>query len=262
MIDRVWRIREPLAVVAILVAVAASIGSVVRLADALGTESLTRALRGVSSLFGLVEASILTATTLACVLLQPRTHHARAITGTATALLSIATLANVVMFVGALADPGGSLSARIVESLGGVGVVVLTAAMAWVARLAFSAASVTEASAPAPESSGQVSPAPPVDPGREPVWQLDQAQGVVWRRAGDAAAGTAATAFGSARSGWQADESTAVPPALEAGPAADAVPEAARPAAEPSAGPRIFLPEGYDGPPVRRSGPPSWDPAP
>lgn len=92
------------------------------------------------------------------------------------------------------------------------------------ARLA--AGTAPAALEPAPTETAQE---PESDPAQEPVWQPDQAAGAAWMKAGDAAAGAAASGWGSAADagGWspQVPREAVEPPAPTAG-----APDAASPA--------------------------------
>ncbi len=66
-------------------------------------------------------------------------------------------------------------------------------------------------------------PEPEPDPSREPTWQPDQAAGAAWMKAGDAAAGAAASGWGTAdeAGGWSPqvqNEPRPTPPATLPGP--------------------------------------------
>jgi hypothetical protein len=248
MIDRIKAFREPatlVALVVVLVGIAITSG---RIASGLQEFPLTQVLRGVSGLYGLVDALVLTVLALTCVLVRPQTRHAVQVTLAAAALIWLGAGVGLA-FLGVSLFAGGEGSlARVLESIGGLTDIALRVVMGYALVLARRVAlegvsQPTVAPAPAP-----LEPAPPEVVATRPTWQADEATGVVWRSAADAASGAAAGTYGTAGRGWDVDQQ--VPDVPESGePAGSATP----------GGPRIVLPG--ETTPEPRTGPPIWDPA-
>jgi len=249
MIDRIKAVREPatiVAVVVVLVGIATTSG---RIATDLRTYPLAQVLRGVSGLYGLVEALVLTVLALACVLVTPKTRHAEQLTLAAAILLWLGAVVGLVFLAVSLVAAGeGSLS-RILESIGGLTDIALRALMGYVLllahRVAIAPAPVTEAASTTPTP--PISTAPPDEPSSRPIWQPDEATGVVWRSASEAASGAAAGTYGSSGGSWDVPQEAAeLPPVRQA-------------VSDQPTSPRIIGPD--SAPPAPRSGLPSWDPA-
>lgn len=249
MIDRVKSFREPatvIAIVVVLVGIAVTSG---RIATGLQDFPLAQVLRGIGGLYGLVDALVLTVLALSCAVVRPVTRHAAQITLAASLLLWLGVLAGVAFLVISMFVAGEGSFARVLESNGGLTDITLRVLMAYALVLARRVASepVPVAAVPA-QPDATTTPVVTQDPARRPTWQSDEATGVVWRSAADAASGAAAGTYGGSGRGWQVDPQ---------GPETVPLPE---PTARPqAAGPRIILPAEDGAEP--RTGPPSWDPA-
>lgn len=248
MIDRIKGFREPatvIALVVVLVGIAITSG---RIASGLQDFPLSQVLRGVSGLYGLVDALVLTVLALTCVLVRPQSRHAVQVTLAAAALIWLGAVVGLA-FLGVSLFAGGEGSlARVLESIGGLTDIALRVMMGYALVLARRVA-LEAADQPAAASVPvQLEPAAPADPARLPTWQSEEATGVVWRSAADAASGAAAGTYGTAGRGWDVDPQAPEVPQLREMPA-PATPEM----------PRIVLPG--ETPPEPRSGPPRWDPA-
>ncbi len=268
MIDRLKRFREPAALVALLVVLFECGATLVRFFLEARTTPATTVMRGTTGLFGLVDAMVLTALVLACVMVAPVTRWARQLTLGSAIVMTVGALAGVVFLLGALLDPAGWFS-RLLESLGGFAEIIFKGLFAWLLWNAYRAVvdSEAEAARPAPDVVGQA--VVPPDPTRQPIWTADTASGAVWRRAGDAAMGAAATGVGEAGDGWTPIATPDLPairpdgallPPVPGDPEVLAAAEQEAAAAPPaSRAVRVIV--GEDEPGARRSGPPSWDPA-
>ena len=271
MIDQLKRFREPAAIVALLVVLFQSGATVVRFVVEARRTPVTTVMRGTTGLFGLVDAMVLTVLVLACLMVAPVTRRARLLTLTSAVVMALGAAAGLVLTVGALIDPAGWFS-RLLESIGGIAEVVFKALFAWLLWHGYRAvvASAAEAAAPAPVVAEQT-PVPP-DPTRKPTWAAEAATGVVWRRAGDAASGAAATAVGEHSAGWTPAPMAQLPavrpdgallPPVPGDPVAEAL---AASESGPAPGRAVRVIVGDDeGPAAGRTGPPSWvpdDPAP
>lgn len=247
MIDRIKGFREPATVVALVVVLVGIAITSGRIATGVQHVPLGQVLRGVSGLYGLVDALVLTVVALSCVLVKPQTRHAVQVTLAAAVLIWLgAVLGLVFLGISLFAGGEGSL-AGVLESIGGLTDVALRVMMGYALVLARRVAQES-AELPAADVPVPLEPAAPEDPARQPTWQADEATGVVWRSAADAATGAPAGTYGAAGRGWD------VGPQL---PAPSQGQEARAPATPE--GPRIVLPG--ETPPEPRSGPPTWDPA-
>jgi hypothetical protein len=249
MIDRVKAFREPATLVAVIVVLVGIAGTSGRIATDLHTYPLAQVLRGVSGLYGLVDALVLTVLALSCVLVGPRTRHAEQLTLAAALLLWLGTVVGVVFLVVSLLAAGESSVSRVLESIGGLTDVALRVLMGYVLLLARRVAATPEplagarAAAPAPEEE----PEPVDEPSTRPIWQPDEATGVVWRSASEAASGAAAGTYASSGGSWDVPQEAAELPPV-------------RPAmSDHPSSPRIA--GSHPSPPAPRTGPPIWDPA-
>ena len=249
MIDRIKAFREPATIVAIVVVLVGIATTSGRIATDLRTYPLAEVLRGISGLYGLVDALVLTVLALACVLVGPQTRHARQLTLVASLLLWFGAIVGLVFLVVSLLAAGeGSLS-RILESIGGLTDIALRGLMGYVLLLG---RRVAEGSVAPPEAA-PATPVPVVpeepaeEPSRRPIWQPDEATGVVWRSASDAASGAAAGTYTSSGGSWDVPQEAAELPPLR---------QAMR---EQPTSPRIIGSHPTQSSP--RSGPPIWDPA-
>ena len=249
MIDRIKAFREPatiVAVVVVLIGIAVTSG---RIASDLHTYPLAQVLRGVNGLYGLVDALVLTALALSCVLVAPKSRHAQQLTLAASLLLWLGVVAGLAFLVMSLLAAGETSFSRVLESIGGLTDVALRVLMAYALVLGRRVATAPDQGAAAPTlplPASEVAQDVAVEPSSRPLWQPDEATGVVWRSASDAASGAAAGTYSSS-GGWDVPaEAAELPPG--------------RPVVsdEPTS-PRIIRPDST--PPVPRSGPPSWDPA-
>ncbi|HET7723902.1 MAG TPA: hypothetical protein VFK68_04635 [Propionibacteriaceae bacterium] len=205
MIDRIKALREHATVVAVLVVLVGIAVTTGRIATDLRTFPLPQVLRGVSGLYGLVDALVLTVLALSCVLVSPRTRHAEQLTLAAAILLWLGAVVGLVFLVISLVGAGeGSLS-RILESIGGLTDIALRALMGYALvlgrRVAMAPADEVRAAEPAAPATGtEVEPAQEVtgEISGRPAWHADEAAGVVWRSAADAASGAPAGTYGSA----------------------------------------------------------------
>jgi len=251
MIDRIKTFREPATIVAIVVVLVGIAVTSGRIATDLHTYPLAQVLRGVSGLYGLVDALVLTVLTLACVLIGPQTRHAPQLTLGASLLLWLGAVVGLVFLVVSLLAAGEGSWSRFLDSVGGLTDIALRGLMGYVLILAQRVATTPVAtSAPTPTvlPSGTPAPeAPREDSSRRPTWQPDEATGVVWRSAADAASGAAAGTYTSTGGSWDVSpEATELPPVRQ-------------PSSDQPSSPRIIGPD--DSPPAPRSGPPVWDPA-
>jgi hypothetical protein len=248
-IDRIKSYREPATVVALVVVLLGIAITSGRIASGLQDLPLAQVLRGVSGLYGLVDALVLTVLALTCVLVRPQTRHAVQVTLAAAALIWLGAVVGLVfLFVSLFAAGEGSV-ARVLESIGGLTDIALRVLMGY--ALVLSRRVALESASPATpvlEPAQPVPAAAPDDPARRPTWQSDQATGVVWRSAADAASGAAAGTYGAAGRGWDVDPQTPEAPPLRETTGPDT-----------PGGPRIVLPD--ETTPEPRSGPPIWDPA-
>lgn len=248
MIDRVKSFREPAAVVAVVVVLVGIAVTSGRIASGLQDFPLTQVLRGVGGLYGLVDALVLTVLALSCVVVGPVTRHAVQITLAASVLLWLGVVAGVAFLVISLFVAGEGSLARVLESVGGLTDIALRVLMAYALVLARRVAVDDAPAALALPEAAPLQDAPAEDPSRRPTWQPDQASGVVWRSAADAANGAAAGTYGGSGRGWDVDPESPELPSL---------PEPRE--GRGPAGPLIVMP-GETGSELR-SGPPSWDPA-
>lgn len=264
MIDKLKRFREPAAIVALLVVLLECGTTIARFVIETRNTPLTTVMRGTTGLFGLVDGMVLTALVLACVMVAPVTRRAKRLTFVSALVMAVGALTGVVLLVGALLDPAGWFS-RVLESLGGIADIVFKGLFAWLLWNGFRAVaeSASQTSVPVVADHTLVPP----DPSRTPVWSADQATGVVWSRAGDAASGAAARTYDAPTGGWTPAPDVPLPairsegllPPVPGDPVvqAEAEAEAAKPA--PARAVRVIV--GDDEVGRRRAGPPSWDPA-
>jgi hypothetical protein len=203
MIDRMKALRESatlVAVVVVLVGIAVSSG---RIATGLRTHPLPQVLRGVSGLYGLVDALVLTVLALACVLVSPPTRHAKHLTLAAAVLLWLGAVAGLVFLVVSLVGTGENSLSRILESIGGLTDIALRALMGYALLLGWRLASAPPAPPVAAvsevaEAAEEITEGPAGETASPaPVWRPDEATGVVWRSAADAAGGAPAGTYGS-----------------------------------------------------------------
>jgi hypothetical protein len=249
MSDRIKAFREPATIVAIVVVLVGIAITSGRIATELRTYPLAEVLRGVSGLYGLVDALVLTVLALACVLVGPQTRHAPLLTRAAALLLWLGAAVGLVFLVVSLLAAGEGSWSRFLESVGGLTDIALRGLMGYALVLGGRVATMPVAtSAPPVLPSGTPSPEPSKeDPSRRPVWQPDEATGVVWRSAADAARGVAAGTYEPAGGTWAVpSEAIQTPPVRP-------------PSGDQPSGPGIVGPE--DETPAPRSGPPVWDPA-
>ncbi len=249
MIDRIKAFREPATIVAIVVVLVGIATTSGRIATDLRTYPLAQVLRGVTGLYGLVDALVLTVLALACVLVGPQTRHARQLTLAASLLLWLGAVVGLVFLVLSLLAAGEGSVSRILESIGGLTDIVLRGLMGYVLllgrRVAEGSGALPEAvpATPVPE----VSEPPADEPSSRPIWQADEATGVVWRSASDAASGAAAGTYTSSGGSWDVPQEAAELPPVR------------RTKTDQPTSPRIIGSHSTQSPP--RSGPPSWDPA-
>lgn len=248
MIDRIKAFREPatiVAVVVVLVGIAVTSG---RIATDLHTYPLAQVLRGVNGLYGLVDALVLTALALSCVLVAPKTRHARQLTLAASLLLWLGAVVGLAFLVVSLLAAGETSLSRVLESVGGLTDIALRVLMAYVlvlgGRVATGPDQAVPPTAPLPAPAPEV--AQDSEPSSRPIWQPDEATGVVWRSASDAASGAAAGTYSSS-GGWDVPAE-----------AAELPPERPAVSDQPTS-PRIIRSD--TAPLSPRSEPPSWDPA-
>lgn len=246
MIDRIKAFREPATVVAILVVLVGIAVTSGRIASELRTYPLADVLRGVTGLYGLVDGLVLTALALSCVLVGPATRHAAQLSLAATVLLWLGAAVGAAFLVISLLAAGEGSLARVLESIGGLTDIVIRGLMGYVLLLGHRVAAgpATVPATPVPPT-----PEPSQDePSSKPLWQPDEATGVVWRSAADAARGAAAGTYRSSGGSWDVPEE-----APELPPVRGAVSD------EPTS-PRVA--GSYPTQSSPRSGPPTWDPAP
>jgi len=249
MIDRIKAFREPATIVAIVVVLVGIAVTSGRIATDLHFYPLAQVLRGVTGLYGLVDALVLTVLALSCVLIGPQTRHAPLLTRAASLLLWLGAVVGLVFLVVSLLAAGEGSWSRFLESVGGLTDIALRGLMGYALILGGRVATM-----PVPTSAPPVLPSgtPALEPSREdpsrrPIWQPDEATGVVWRSAADAASGVAAGTYQLAGGTWAVpSQATEPPPVLP-------------PSGDQPSGPRIVGPE--DETPAPRSGPPVWDPA-
>ncbi len=248
MIDRIKGFREPATVVALVVVLVGIAITSGRIASGLQDFPLAQVLRGVSGVYGLVDALVLTVLALTCVLVGPQTRHAVQVTLAAAALLWFGAAVGLAFLAVSLFAGGEGSLARVLESVGGLTDIALRVVMGYALVLARRVALESAVQPAAPSVPAPIEPQAPQDPARRPTWQSDEATGVVWRSAADAASGAAAGTYGTAGRGWDVD------------PQAPEVPQL-RDLTDPATpgGPRIVLPGETTADP--RSGPPRWDPA-
>ncbi len=271
MIDKLKRFREPAALLALIVVVLESGLTIFRFVVELRTTALTTVMRGTTGLFGLVDGMVVTALVLSCVMVVPVTSRARLLTFTSALVMAIGAVTGLVLLVGALLDPAGWFS-RLLESVGGIADIAFKGLFAWLLWHGYQAVSEAEAEGAGPTGAGAgagagAAPVPP-EPSRGPTWATDQATGVVWRRAGDAASGAAAATYEATGQGWTPAAVAELPairpdgsilPPLPGDAAAEA--QAALEASEPTATRAVRVIVGDDdGSATPRQGPPSWDP--
>ena len=245
MIDRIKAFREPATIVAIVVVLVGIAITSARIATELRTYPLAEVLRGVSGLYGLVDALVLTVLALACVLVGPQTRHAAPLAFAASLLLWLGAAVGLVFLLISLLSAGEESWSRFLESIGGLTDIALRVLMGYVLVLARRVATGA-VSTPTP-SATPVPDAPEADSVRRPTWQPDEATGVVWRSAADAASGAAAGTYTSTGGSW------------DVSPEATELPGARQPSSDQPSSPRVVGPDGS--PPAPRSGPPVWDPA-
>lgn len=204
MIDRIKAFREPATLVAIgvvLVSIAVTSG---RFATQLRDVPLAQVMRTTTGLYGLVDALVLTVLALSCVLVAPATRHASQLMLAASLLLWLGAAASLVFLVVSMVVDGRGPWSLALDALGGLADVAIRSVMAYslvlAGRVAVSGvAPVAETPPPAPV-------VPTQEPPRRPTWQPDEATGVVWRSAADAASGAAAGTYESTGRGWEVPE--------------------------------------------------------
>jgi hypothetical protein len=213
-IDRIKAFREPattVAIVAVLVGIAATSG---RIATEVHTYSLAQVLRGVTGLYGMVDGLVLTALALACVLVAPKTRHASQLTLAAALLLWLGAVAGLVFLgISLLAAGEGSLS-RVLDSIGGLTDVALRGLMGYVLLLAHRVAEAPAAELTSTTPASVVEEPPREEASSRPIWQPDEATGVVWRSASEAASGAAAGTYSSLGGSWDVPQEAAELPPL------------------------------------------------
>ena len=249
MIDRIKAFREPATLVGIIVVLLGIAATSGRIATDLHTYPLAQVLRGVSGLYGLVDGLVLTVVALSCVLVTPKTRHAEQLTLAAALLLWLGAVVGLVFLVVSLLAAGeGSLS-RILESIGGLTDIALRGLMGYVLVLARRVARTSAL----PLEAAPTTPEPAVEPEAQdegssrPIWQPDEATGVVWRSASEAASGAPAGTYSASGRSWDVPQEAAeLPPAEKA-------------VSDQPTSPRIVRTDSM--PPTPRSGPPTWDPA-
>lgn len=249
MIDRVKAFREPAAFVAIVVVLVGIAVTSGRIATGLHSYPLAQVLQGVSGLYGLVEALVLTVLALSCVLVAPTTRHAAQVVLAASLLVWLGALVGLGFLVVSLLAAGETSLSRVLESIGGLTDIALRVLMGYVLllarRVAVSPASDVETPPATPAT--PVEAAPEDAQSSRPIWEPDEATGVVWRSASEAARGAAAGTYRSSGGSWDVPEEAAeLPPVRQGVSDQPTSPRIARSATEP---------------PSPRTGPPSWDPA-
>jgi hypothetical protein len=213
-VDSLRRLREPAALVLLVVLALRLVLDVVGLAQVFGGGADAGQLSGgvpVAIGDGLtpVVLAVLVGT---CVLWSP-TRHARTLTVAATLLTGLTLALFVVAVVAVLSGRGSGDAATLASAV--LALVVPLLVLVFLATLwrgqpraasnaepgdrpeSLTASAVSEQSTPA-LAAGR-------DPETAPVWQPDQAAGAAWLTAGDAAAGAAATRWGTPgdAGGWQ-----------------------------------------------------------
>ncbi len=232
MVESLRRVREPAAVVALLVAVIQAALAVVYWLDS----------GDFSGVFiGDKEALLAAVLVLSCAGVEPRSRNAGALAIVAVVMFTAGAVVQVTMtFHDTLASQPMRMSTMIKGLAGSTPIALLAFLVLMVVRPPRPAPALSVAEPDYGET--VVVPAPnaqadPVcaDPGlepRQPVWDASAATGAVWRRASDAASGAAATAYGAASEGWQGER--------------PAIAQPSNGSLEPGSGP---------------SGPAPWDPA-
>lgn len=189
--------------------------------------SVSRADQGVSGVFGLAEAAVLTALVIATVLFGPRDGRSVPLAAAATILVAFGTVAGLVMLIVAVVGSGaGGTIARVLELIGGATDVALKALAAWLLLHAWRA-SKERIVVPEAEQAAEIEPrqTEPEPGGPATVWAADEAVGVAWRRAADAAAGAPVSGSGVPESAAEPDAQDG--PAIVRGGESDPAPRTA-----------------------------------
>jgi hypothetical protein len=210
MVERLARLREPVAVVLLLVLVLRLVGAVVDAVTARGSgvDGAGPALVRVASQATDPLTVVVLTFVIGISLLWSPTRHARGLALGAFAITVIGVLLSLVASVALLATGVSAVAwtdvARLVLQLV-LPVLALIVLPALLQRGREEAdAPLSLEPSPAAETAAQRQVEPRRDPANEPVWQPDQAAGAAWLKAGDAASGAAATGWGTpgGASGW------------------------------------------------------------
>ena len=246
MIDRVKAFREPATIVAIVVVLLGVAVTSGRIATELRTTPWTEVLRGATGLYGLVDGLVLTLLALSCVLVAPTTRHAEQLSLAAAILLWLGAAVGLAFLLVSLVSARESPLSRVLDSIGGLTDVALRALMGYALLLGHRAAAARVPVTDEPPAVPALLEDAEDEASRRPIWQPDEATGVVWRSASDAASGAAAGTYSSPGGGWGAPQEAAeLPPARQA-------------VNEPTS-PRIVRSDTAS--PTPRDGTGSWDPA-
>lgn len=254
MIDKIKGFREPAAVVAVGIVLFGIVATTGQIVEKLQSYPLAQVLRGVDGLYGLVDALVLTVLALSCVLVAPRTRHANLITTVAASLLWLGAIVGLVFLVLSLVAADQSSISRILESIGGLCDIALRALMGYVLILArrVDLSSAREPTAEPSEEAPATEQVPAVvtESSPRPIWQPDDATGVVWRSASEAASGAAAgtfSSFSSSGKGWEVPPEAAEMPSIHRVGSDELT--------------SLMTPKTDSSEPVSRSEAPIWDPA-
>ncbi|MGY4719917.1 hypothetical protein [Naumannella huperziae] len=204
----VRRFREPVAWVVFVVVVLLAAGAIALHTVASSADESWLAAAGAISerLYNPLSAIALTIVVGACVLWQPPTRHARALTFLAAWFALIATALVLVLGVIGLFGAGSVLGA-LIDLVGLITIALLPALSAWLLWRFRESARTGEAGLPdlrrarASVGLARDEPAEVIDDGQAegdapPVWQPGEASGAVWHRASDAAGGAPASERG------------------------------------------------------------------
>lgn len=208
MVESLQRLREPAVVVVLAVLVLRLVTVLVSFALASPGQPASLAVPAVASVADACTVVVLVVLVGWCVLRAP-TRHARQLTGAAVLVTGLVILAYVVVagvWLGSARREDGEwgylalvLLALAVPVLGLLGMVVLLQGQ----RRGHAAEQPREVGTGQVQAPAELEAR--VDPDQEPTWQPDQAAGAAWLTAGDAAAGAAASKWGTPGEpgGWQ-----------------------------------------------------------
>lgn len=191
MVDKLRQLREPAAIIVELVVLANIVVGGVRVAQVARDAGLLEGMRAVGGGFmGVASLLCLVLAVAACVAVEPPTPHAKAITTAGLVLAVVGAVVSLVFLVaGLFASQPGALGAAL-EAVGGLTDLALKGLAAYLLWYFLRALALRRPAArPLPVEPPAQTAATDDEPRQMPTWKTDQAAGMRWNTAAEAARG-------------------------------------------------------------------------